>query len=191
MKRIGIYGGTFDPIHIGHLITARAVKEIRNLSEIIFVPASISPLKQEIESSSTDHRLMMTKLALEKFPDFSVSNFEINNMGVSYTINTLKHFKSIYKNIELIIGYDNYLVFDKWHKWEEVLQLANIVVLKRLTENNIEPKVFSDKFIFVNTPTIEINSTIIRERCSKKLPIDLLVINNVLNYITENKLYTK
>ncbi|MBU0472694.1 MAG: nicotinate-nucleotide adenylyltransferase [Bacteroidetes bacterium] len=191
MKKIGIYGGNFDPIHLGHLITARSVKELRNLSEIIFVPANTSPLKQEVESTSTIHRFAMTKLAVEKYSDFRVSDFEIKKNGVSFSIDTIKHFKKIYKNIELIIGYDNFLVFDKWYKWEEILELVDVIVLRRFFERPIEPKIKADKFIFVDSPTIEINSTTIRERSLNNLPIDLLVTPEVLNYIKENNLYSR
>ncbi len=104
MKKIGLFGGTFDPIHLGHLITAQSVKEIRNLSEIIFVPANTSPLKQDVKSTPSANRLEMTKLAVERYSHFSVSDFEIKNSGISYTIDSIKHFKNIYDNIELIIG---------------------------------------------------------------------------------------
>lgn len=191
MKKIGIYGGTFDPIHLGHLITARSVKEIRDLTEIIFIPASTSPLKQENKSAPPIHRLEMTKLAVKNYNDFSVSDFEIKNKGISYTIDTIKHFKNIYKNIELIIGYDNFLVFDKWYKWEEIIDLVDIIVLKRFYEEPIAPKTNSDKFIFVDSPTIQINSTLIRERNAKDLPIDFQVTPEVLKYIKENDLYSK
>ncbi|MDA3860844.1 MAG: nicotinate-nucleotide adenylyltransferase [Melioribacteraceae bacterium] len=191
MKKIGIYGGTFDPIHLGHLITARSVKEIRKLSEIIFIPANTSPLKQEAKSAPPFHRLEMTKLAVEKYSDFSVSDYEINNSGISYSIDTIKHFKKLYKNIELIIGYDNFLVFDKWFKWEEILELVDIVVLRRFYEEPVKPKIKSEKFIFVDSPTIQINSTLIRKRNAKNLPINLLVIPEILSYIKENNLYTK
>lgn len=191
MKRIGLYGGTFDPMHLGHLITAQSVKEIRDLSEIIFVPANTSPLKQDIKSALPSCRLEMTKLAVRKHKDFSVSDFEIKNKGISYTIDTIRYFKSIYENIELIIGYDNFLLFDKWFRWEEILELVNIIVLKRFFENPIKPKVNSEKFIFVDTPTIQINSTMIRKRINDNLPIDLLVSSEILNYIKANNIYSK
>ncbi len=191
MKKIGIFGGTFDPIHIGHLITARSVKEIRNLSKIIFVPANTSPLKQNVETVSSSHRLEMTKLAISKFDEFSISDFEITNNGISYTIDTIKYFKEKYGDIELIIGYDNFLVFDKWYKWKEITELVDVIVLKRFYEKKIAPKVSSNNFIFVESPTIQINSTNIRERISKNLPINLLVPDEVQNYIRDNKLYSK
>ncbi len=191
MEKVGLFGGTFDPIHLGHLITAQSVMEIRNLSQIIFVPTNTSPLKQEIESASPIHRFQMTKLATQYFKSFSVSDFEINKSGISYSIDTIKHFKNLYSNLELIIGYDNFLVFDKWFKWEEILELVNVVVLHRFFENSGQSMLNSDKFIFVDSPTIQISSTDIRKREMNNLPIDLLVQPEVLNYIKFNNLYSR
>jgi len=190
-KKVGIYGGSFDPIHLGHLITAQSVKEIRNLSEIIFVPTYKSPLKLNIGSSSTKDRLQMTKLAVEKYNGFSVSDYDIEKSEISYTINTIKYFKEKYENLELIIGYDNFLIFDKWYKSDEILDLVDIVVLRRLYEKAIEPTINSDKFVFVDSPTVQISSTLIRERVLQDLPIDFLVSPDVLKFITENNLYKK
>jgi len=190
-NKVGIYGGSFDPIHLGHLITAQSVKEIRNISEIIFVPTNKSPLKLDVKASSTKDRLQMTKLAVEKFNGFSVSDHEVDKSEISYTINTIKYFKEKYENLELIIGYDNFLIFDKWYKWEEILDLVDIVVLRRFYEKSIEPKINLNKFVFVESPTIQISSTMIRERISNKLPIDFLVSPEVLKFITDNNLYNK
>jgi len=189
MEQFGIFGGTFDPIHLGHLITARSVKEIRNLSKIIFIPANTSPLKQNVKSASPIHRLEMTRLAVEKYDGFSVSDYEINRSGISYSIDTIKYFKKLCPNIDLIIGYDNFLVFDKWYLWEEILNLVNVVVLKRFFEQPIQNKIKLDNFVFIESPTIQISSTIIRERHSNNLPIDLLVTPEVLNYIKQNNIY--
>lgn len=188
-NKVGIYGGSFDPIHLGHLITARSVMEIRNLSEIIFVPTNKSPLKLDIEAASTKDRFKMTKLAVEKDDSFNVSDYEIDKTEISYTINTVKYLKEKYGNIELIIGYDNFLIFDKWYKWEEILDLVDVVVLRRFYEESIEPTINSKRFIFVDSPTIQISSTIIRERVSKNLPIDFLVSPDVSKFIAENNLY--
>ena len=190
-NKVGIYGGSFDPIHLGHLITARSVKEIRNLSKIIFVPAYKSPLKLDIEAASTKDRFQMTKLAVEKYDGFNVSDYEVDKNEISYTINTIKYFKEQFDNIELIIGYDNFLIFDKWYKWEEILDLVDIVVLRRFYEEAIEPTINSNKFIFVDSPTIQISSTMIRERVSKDFPIDFLVSPEVSKFIKENNLYKK
>jgi len=190
-KTVGIYGGTFDPIHLGHLITAQAVKEIRSLSEIIFVPNNRSPLKIGVESSSPNDRLKMVELAISDIKGFSVSDYEINNTDISYTFNTIKYFKKIYSNIELIIGYDNFLVFNKWYKWEEILEMVDIIVLRRFFEKEIKPEINPEKFTFVESPTIQINSTNIRERVLNNKPINFLVPTRVLEYIKKNNLYLK
>ena len=115
MKTIGVYGGSFDPIHIGHLVTTRFVYEQRDLGKIIFMPCNISPLKTSNALSSPEHRLKMLELALEPFPFFEVSDYEILKGDVSYTLDTLLELKKTYDSIELIIGYDNLVIFYKWH----------------------------------------------------------------------------
>ena len=190
MSKVGIFGGTFDPIHHGHLITAQSVKEIRNLDKIIFIPAFISPHKQHTKASSAQHRLNMLRLAIENIPFFECSDFEINQHTVSYTVDTLREFKKKYDEIDLIIGYDNIFDFHTWKEPDELLKLANIVVLKRKSSH---PLNFIDKYVkaatFVQTRGIEISATDIRMRVSEGLPIYYLVPEIVLNYINKNNLY--
>ena len=190
MSKFGFLGGTFDPIHVGHLITAQSVKELRNLDEIIFIPAYVSPHKTDLRSAESEHRLEMVRLAIEDIPEFVVSDIEIKAEGISYTVNTLRKLKENYDEIDLIIGYDNIIDFKTWKEPDEILKLANLVVLKR--KLTAEPKV-KDKYynsaIFVETPTIEISSSEIRERLKKGLPINFLVPRKVKNYIYENNPY--
>ena len=120
MSSIGIIGGTFDPIHFGHLITAQAVKEIRKLEKIIFIPCNISPHKKENESQNSFHRYEMIRQAVQKTKGLEVSDFEINKGGISYTIDTLNYFRKKYQDIELIIGFDNLLKFDSWKDPDEI-----------------------------------------------------------------------
>lgn len=190
MSSIGIIGGTFDPIHFGHLITARAVKEIRNLEKIIFIPCNISPHKKENGSKNSFHRLEMIRLAVQGLTEFEVSDFEINKGGISYTIDTLGEFRKEYPGIELIIGFDNLLKFDNWKNPDEILKLAKLVVMKRKID--IVPKEknkYYNKAIIVNTPLVEINATEIRERVKEGLSIDFLVPEKVKEYIYNSNLY--
>ncbi len=188
--KIGIYGGTFDPIHHGHLITAQYLVELRELDKIIFMPCFLSPHKVGSYSSSPMHRLEMVKLAVSASEAFECSDFEINRNEVSFTHSTLLHFKSIYDEIELVVGYDNLLVFDKWYKPDEIFELANVVVLKRPDKSaDGKGNRFFSRAVFVNTPIIEISSTEIRERVSKALPINYLVPQSIKEYIYKNKLY--
>lgn len=187
---IGIYGGSFDPIHIGHLITTQVVMEKRNLEKVIFIPNHISPLKQESNPADDIHRLNMVKLAIESFNKFEVSDIEIVKGSISYTINTIKNLRKNIDELELIIGFDNLLVFDKWFMPEEILSLAKVIVMKRQTD--ILPShdnTFFNRVVFVDTPVIEISSSEIRNRINKNKSIDFFVPQNVKEYIYQNGLY--
>lgn len=188
MNSIGLFGGTFDPIHTGHLITAQSVLELRNLSKIIFMPAYVSPLKVTYHSASSEDRANMVELVIKDNPRYDLSKYEIEKQNISYTIDTLNFLIKKYDNIELIIGYDNFLIFNKWRSSELILQLAKVIVLGRKI-NNINQKKLDERFIFVDSPMIEINSTEIRERVRNNLSIDFLVHPKIKNYIIEKKLY--
>ncbi len=190
MSSVGIIGGTFDPVHFGHLITAQSVKEIRNLEKIIFIPCNISPHKKENHAENSRHRYEMIRSALQEVKGFEVSDFEINKGGISYTVDTLKKFRKEFSEIELIIGFDNLLKFDSWKDPDEVLKLAKLVVMKRKIDRVPKEKnKYYDKAIIVNTPLIEINATEIRQRVKDGLPIDFLVPETVKEYIYNFKLY--
>ena len=188
--KVGIFGGTFDPVHNGHLITAVAVKELRSLDKIIFIPSFIAPHKIDRLSSSPLHRIEMLKKAIKGIPYFDYSDFEIKKEGISYTIDTLKFLQNKYDDIELIIGYDNLLEFSTWKDPDEILKMIKLVVLKRKVQN--EP-VVKDKFYYaseiIETPTIEISATAIRERVRNNLPINFLVPDAVMEYINYFNLY--
>ena len=188
--KVGVFGGTFDPVHYGHLITAVAVKEIRSLDKIIFIPSFIAPHKTDRLSSSPLHRIEMLKLAIKGIPYFDYSDYEIKKEGVSYTIDTLKFLQNKYDDIELIIGYDNLLEFSTWKDPGGILKMIKLVVLKRKVQN--EP-VEKDKFYYaseiIETPTIEISATAIRKRVRNNLPINFLVPDAVMEYINYFNLY--
>ena len=190
MRAVGIFGGTFDPIHLGHLITAQALREIRELEKIIFIPAFISPHKVNVKSLGAEHRLEMVRLSIEGIPYFDYSGIEINSASISYTVDTLRKLKAKYDDLELIIGYDNIIDFNTWKEPDEILKLAKLIVLKRKT--SIEPEK-KDKYfnsaIFVETPTIEISSSEIRNRIENNLPINFLVPRKVRQYIYKHNLY--
>ncbi len=190
MSKVGLFGGTFDPIHHGHLITAQSVREIRNLDKIIFIPSYISPHKKDVKTTSPEHRLNMIKLAIEGVDFFECSDYEISKGGVSYTIDTIREFKKKYDHIEFIIGYDNIFKFHKWKDPDEIMKLAKIIVLKR--KSSVPPP-HEDKYvkqaIFVQTRGIEISATDIRERVKKGLPIHFLVPEKVKEYIYNFNLY--
>ncbi|MHC1739426.1 MAG: nicotinate-nucleotide adenylyltransferase [Ignavibacteriaceae bacterium] len=189
MTRIGLFGGSFDPIHNGHILTSLSIKEKRDLEKIIFVPCHISPHKPEGGHSSPEHRMNLVKLGIANLPYFEVSDYEIQKGDVSYSIDTVRHFKQFYDKIDLIIGYDNLLVFDEWKDPDELVKLVELVVLRRKTESAEKQNRFFEYANFVETPKIPISSTEIRERIRQLRPVDFLVPDKVLSYIKENLLY--
>ena len=190
MSKVGIFGGTFDPIHHGHLITAQSVREIRHLDKIIFIPSFISPHKADVNSVSPAHRMNMLKLAVEGVDFFEVSDYEIKKEGISYTIDTLKEFKKKYDKLEFIMGYDNIFKFHNWKEPDEIMNLTKLLVLERKSS---KPHPFDDKYveqaIFVETRGIEISATDIRERVKQGMPIHYLVPEKVKEYIYSFNLY--
>lgn len=192
MIKVGIFGGTFDPVHLGHLITAQSVREIRKLDKIIFIPSYISPHKSDVKTASPKDRLEMIKLSIKGVDFFDYSEIEVNRKGISYTVDTLRELKSFYDEIEFIIGYDNIFQFHNWKEPDEIIKLARIIVLKRKSSY---PPPEIDKYYklahFVQTRGIEISATDIRERVKNGLPINYLVTDNVKDFIYRNKLYTE
>ena len=190
MSKVGLFGGTFDPIHNGHLIAAQSVREMRKLDKIIFIPSFVSPHKADVKSSSPEHRLNMIKLATDEVDFFDFSDYEIIKGGVSYTVDTLREFKKKYDELEFIIGYDNIFKFNSWKNPDDIVKLTKILVLRRKSSL---PPLHHDKYVesalFVQTRGIEISATDIRERVKKGLPIHFLVPEKVKEYIYDFNLY--
>ena len=119
--KVGIFGGTFNPFHLGHLNCLLTVAEKSNLVNVIVVPANINPLKEQIEGPSAQQRFDMTAVALQDYPELiELSDFEIKREGPSYSIETIKFFREQYKasDLNLIIGMDSFEVFDRWKEFE-------------------------------------------------------------------------
>ncbi len=190
--KTGIFGGSFNPIHFGHLRTAEYLYNKRNYTELIFVPNYVSPHKIFSESaiSKTDI-LNMLKIALVSYPMFTISEIELKREGISYTIDTLKELEHDKNNLELIIGYDNYLVFDKWKDPGEIFNYADVIVMQRPGSSGRLQNInkFTDEFIFEDTPLIDISSTEIRERIKCGLDVSEMLPKAVIEYIADNKLY--
>ncbi|MCU7493500.1 MAG: nicotinate-nucleotide adenylyltransferase [Bacteroidota bacterium] len=190
MKKVGILGGTFDPIHHGHLITAQALMEIRNLESIIFIPCYISPHKTDGGNSSGLHRLNMVNLAIKDVPYFTCSPIEVERGGVSYTIDTLRELKKDYPEMELIIGMDNLEKFYTWKEPDELIKIAQLVVMERESSpREIPIDRYYEAAEFVKTPFIDIKATNIRQRVRQNLPIDFLVPKEIKEYIFRYNLY--
>ena len=130
LKKIGLIGGTFDPVHNGHLHLAKEAQKFFDLERVIFVPAFRSPHKLGLEPESCEHRLAMLALALKNHPDFSMDRIEINKNVVSYTIETLQELKFNHPdwNIFLILGADAFQAIDTWKQCAQLLDFCNILV---------------------------------------------------------------
>ncbi|MBF0846706.1 nicotinate (nicotinamide) nucleotide adenylyltransferase, partial [Streptococcus danieliae] len=126
MKKIGLYGGSFDPVHIGHLLTATNVLETLSLDKLIFIPSNITPLKDSKLRATNEERFKMIKLSILSMPKFEVNDYEISRQSVSYTYNTVKYFKKIYPNVDLyfIIGTDRVRDLNKWYRIDELSKLV-------------------------------------------------------------------
>ena len=190
MKAVGVFGGSFDPIHSGHLITSYEVLEKRNLEKIIFVPCHISPHKTDQKITEDFHRMNMVNLAIENYPVFKSCDYEIRKGDISYTLDTLIELKKTYENLELIIGFDNLIVFDRWNRPDDIFKIAKVVVMKREIDRiPVVHNKYFDSAILLDTTLIDISSTEIRERVKNGLTIDYLVSSKVKEYIIQNGLY--
>ena len=191
--KIAILGGTFDPPHIGHLILADTVITNCKYDKVIFIPAKIPPHKNISGKVSNDDRLNMLKLSIEDDERFLLDEYELNNEGVSYTINTLNY---LYKNydiegkIGLIIGADLVRGFDKWKEPKKIAEISDITVVNREDEKNLY-KEHIDKYNIkvIMAPRIDISSSLIRDRIKEKKGFRYFISDKVYDYIVSKKLY--
>lgn len=195
--RIGIMGGTFDPIHIGHLVIAQEAWYKLHLDKVVFVPAGMPPHKPNEPVIDPEHRFNMTGLAIDGNPAFEISRMEIERSGPSYTVDTLKHLKQVYGEdceIYFIIGADSLLDIMGWHKPQRIAEMCTLVAAARpgydTSAAELElPKEIMDKVILLEVPEVGISSTEIRSRVPSGIPIRYLVPCEVEKYIVENSLY--
>lgn len=193
IRRLGVYGGTFDPIHTGHLVIARGVVEHCALDRLLFVPSARPPHKQGHAIAPPDDRYRMAELAARHDPRLEVSDIEINRPGLSYTVDTLDELQRIYGasiGIYLVLGADSLLEIDTWYASDRVFDLATVVTVPRpgntLTEMDLR---WRDRVVAIHLPEIDISSTDIRRRAAQGLPITHLVPEEVAGYIEERGLY--
>lgn len=186
---IGIFGGSYNPIHFGHLIVAEEIREAYNLDKIIFIPVGIPSHKNELEISSF-HRFEMVKLAIKENNYFEISDIEISENRKNYTIDTLNKLKRMYikDNLFLIIGGDSAKNFHTWKNYKEILKNIKVLVFKRKDYTEITAY---DNMDILNTKIIEISSTDIRERIGNNKTIKYLLPNLVEKYIYDNNLYRR
>ncbi len=191
-KRIGIFGGTFNPPHLGHLIVAEHVQSMLSLDTIYFVPSFISPHKRRGEETLAAHRLKMVRLAVGNRKEFNASDIEILAKGTSFTYATVEAFRRRFKGAKLflLIGADNFVEFQEWKFPERIVRQATLVVMTRPDyDPRASKSVFSSSAKFLRVPHIEISSTDIRRRIKQGKTIDHLVPEKVRKYIAQHRLY--
>jgi len=192
--KIGLYFGTFNPIHIGHLIIANHMAEYSDLDQIWMVVTPHNPLKKKSTLLDDYHRLQMVHLATEDFPDLKPSDIEFKLLQPNYTVNTLAHLQEKHPNYEfsLIMGEDNLKSFHKWKNYEVILAHHEIYVYPRLSsEEDLLKLKNHPKIHFVDAPIVEISSTFIRDNIKNGKNIKPLLPNKVWEYIDHNNFYKK
>ena len=190
MQRIGLLGGSFDPVHLGHLLVAQAAREELQLSRLFFIPAAQSPFKPGRPLAPAEQRLRLLRLALAGQTDCEIDEQELNRGGVSYTIDTLRNYVRRFPGAQLfyLMGADHVPQLPKWRDANELARLVEFVVLRRPGQVPAPlPAPFRGRAL-VGFP-LGVSSSQIRERVKAGLPIDLLVGPAVAEAIRNNRLY--
>jgi len=190
-KKIGIMGGTFDPIHHGHLVAASEVATLFHLDEVIFVPTGTPWQKSEREVSPAEHRYLMTVIATASNPRFWVSRVDIDRPGPTYTIDTINDIRSQRPEAELffITGADALEQILSWKDAEQALKLARFVGVTRPGYELSDAHLPSDAVTLVDVPAMAISSSDCRERVAARRPVWYLVPDGVVQYINKHRLY--
>jgi len=208
-KSIGIFGGAFDPIHLGHIIPIMELRARYSLDKVIYIPTFISNSKKNIEATP-EQRLEMLEISLQN-RECEIDRREIDNKNISYTIDTLNSITQDFPDYKLIviIGQDNLVSLPDWKDFEKVLSLCNIIVMNRQTSNDtkqsykyleiLKNRICSDQSVFNNqsngniiieqTTSINITSTHIREKLRRGEPIEGLVDKKLENWLKQNRIY--
>ena len=197
--KVGVMGGTFDPVHNGHLAIAGEARVKLDLDEVIFIPAGQPWLKSNMIISPAADRLEMVRLAIAPYPYFKVSDIEVEREGPSYAVDTMAQLKNkLGKNSQLffLMGWDCLEQLPKWYKIKRLIELCELVALPRPGYSlpdlpSLDEKIpgISSKIIMLDSPRIDISATGIRERVADGLPFSSLVPAAVERYIQDKRLY--
>jgi nicotinate-nucleotide adenylyltransferase len=190
--RLAIFGGSFDPPHIGHLLAASDAYEQLALDRLVLIPAATQPLKAGMAGATAAQRLEMTRLLVEGDGRFEVSGVEVERGGLSFTVDTLMHFATQYPTAErfLLLGSDVLGSFGQWREPARILELASLVLLERQSESVTPPAALRDRGVRrLPTRRIDVSSTEIRERVRAGKSIRGFVPDAVASYIERGGLY--
>lgn len=197
--RIGVFGGTFDPIHIGHLMIAEEARELLGLDEVVFIPAGQPWFKAEKQVTEACHRMAMVALAITSNPHFYASDIEMKRPGPSYTADTLDALRlHVPDETELfvILGLDSLKEVDRWYEPQRIFQMATVVGMSRPGYDDFDPQRLdsvipdaSSRIRVLEGPLMDISGTEIRRRVSEGKSIKYRVPESVKAYIHEHRLY--
>ncbi len=203
---IGIFGGTFDPIHYGHLRPVAEVRRALLLEKLFLLPASIPPHRQAPVATAAQ-RLQMAQLAVNEFPGLEVDDCEIQRGGISYTVETLQHYRQQYPHIPLclLVGSDAFASLETWHQWQTLPTLAHFVVMQRPHHESVAVPAWSEqhlttdigelsatdsgKVYFHKVSPQDISATGIRQAIEKGKDVAALLPSAVLKYIKQHHIY--
>ncbi len=196
---IGLFGGTFDPIHCGHLAVAEGVQSVLNLHRMIFIPTGQPWLKEDMAISPAEHRVQMVRLAIAERSGFELSTIEVERPGPSYTVDTLGVLRRQLGpevNLFFLLGSDALADFPKWKEPNRIIEMCQLVAFDRPgfplpPLNRFEKAVpgISQRVVFAETPDVDVSATEIRTRIAQGLSVDGMVPPAVEQYIEENHLY--
>lgn len=191
--RLGVMGGTFDPIHHGHLVAASEVASLLELDEVVFVPTGQPYRKDATSVSPAEHRYLMTVIATASNPRFTVSRVDIDRQGPTYTLDTLRDLRSGRPEDELffITGADALAQILSWRGVEELWSLAHFIGVTRPGHELSDHGLPKDRVTLLQVPAMAISSTNCRERTAHGLPVWYLVPDGVVQHIGKYKLYAK
>lgn len=199
--KTGVFGGTFNPVHKGHIMLAEYCMDSVGLDRIIMIPTAVPPHKISNNLASENDRLNMCKLACRGKENFFVSDIEIKRQGKSYTYETLTQLKEIYPNDHLytIMGADMFLTLDRWKNPEIIFEKSSIITIPRDEENKLELENFYNKVlkamgassVILPNPVMSVSSTFIRENLDNFNLISDMLDKGVYDYIIKNNLYRK
>ena len=199
MLRVGIYGGAFAPIHIGHVAAAKAFMEQMWLDVLFVIPTGISPHKQMSAGASNADRLEMCRRAFEGIEGVIVSDIEIRREGASYTVDTLRELADDDRRLFMLCGTDMILTLDAWHEPDEIFRLSYPVYIRRESDESLDEKLiekvteyrnkYGKNVVRIKAPAIEVSSSDIRKRIADGEDFSSLVPETVADYIKEKGLY--
>lgn len=210
-----MFGGSFNPVHIGHLRAAEEITEMFLLDKVIFIPTSVHPFKKK-DSHGAEKRFHMLQIATGSNPKFEVSDVELKREGISYTIDTLKHFVDSYENTQLyfILGTENLAKIDKWHQFQDLFLYSNFIVIERPGVKTAESSLYIplklrsmftlkqagrdvtvyehnslNKLIFLKIKGIDVSSSKVRNLIRDKKSIRYFIPDDLRSYILKENLY--